>query len=155
MSTNPGEQRTGERHSSAAAFEVRHQLVPNHREVSPSMSVETGALSSESFGELVQVITLDGHCDGLTVADAHGRIRDALDAGRSQIVFDLRGAVSVIPSMLYMLSRGAIEAKAQKGSLAIVKPNHSVWIVFEDAGLDPIFPTFATLQEAVAAASRP
>jgi hypothetical protein len=56
--------------------------------------------------------------------------------------------------MLYMLSRGAIEAKARSGSLAIVRPNDSVWVLFEDAGLGRIFPTFATLGDAVATANR-
>jgi anti-anti-sigma regulatory factor len=155
MSGDRAGHRTDRRHSSAAAFEIRHQLTSlDQREASPAPSVEAVAFSSENIGEFTQVITLDGRCEESTMAEAYRRICDALDAGRTQIVFDLRGLISVERSMLYMLSRGAIEAKARSGRLAIVRPNDHVWVLFEDAGLGRIFPTFATLRDAVATTSR-
>jgi anti-anti-sigma factor len=116
---------------------------------------QTDSLALDSVGELTQVITLDGECDGSTAAEAQERIRAALDSGRTQIIFDLRGVSSVAPSMLYMLSRGAIEAKARNGSLAIVRPNERVWALFEDGGLGRVFPTFPALSDAVAKKRRP
>jgi anti-anti-sigma regulatory factor len=57
--------------------------------------------------------------------------------------------------MLYVLSRGAIEAKARKGRLAIVRPNDSVWALFEQGGLGRVFPTFLALRDAVVTETRP
>lgn len=108
------------------------------------------SFSSDSVGEFTQVITLDGKCDGSTAAEAEERIRDALDSGRTQIVFDLRGVSSVAPSMLHMLSRGAIEAKTREGRLTIIRPNEHVWALFEQGGLGRVFPTFPELKGAFA-----
>jgi anti-anti-sigma factor len=105
---------------------------------------------SDRTGEYTQVLTLDGRCDKTTAAEAERRILAALDAGRTQLVFDLRGVISLSPSMLTMLSRGAIEAKARDGQLAIVRPNPHVWAQFEEGGLGRIFPSFMGLKDALA-----
>jgi anti-anti-sigma factor len=109
------------------------------------------SFSSDRTGEHTQVLTLDGRCDASTAAEAERRILAALDAGRTEIVFDLRGVISVVPSMLAMLSRGAIEAKACDGQLAIVRPNAHVWAQFEEGGLGRVFPSFLGLKDAMAA----
>jgi anti-anti-sigma factor len=106
--------------------------------------------SSDRTGECTQVLTLDGRCDASTAAEAERRILAALDAGRTEIVFDLRGVTSLAPSMLTMFSRGAIEAKARDGQLAIVRPNAHVWALFEERGLGRVFPSFLELKGALA-----
>lgn len=108
------------------------------------------SFSSDRTGECTQVLTLDGRCDASTAAEAERRILAALDAGRTEIVFDLRGVISLAPSMLNMLSRGAIEAKARDGRLAIVRPNAHVWTLFEEGGLGRVFPSFPKLKDALA-----
>ena len=52
--------------------------------------------------------------------------------------------------MLTMFSRGAIEAKARDGQLAIVRPNVHVWALFEEHGLGRVFPSFLELKGALA-----
>jgi anti-anti-sigma factor len=111
------------------------------------------SFSSETTGECTQVLTLDGRCDALTAAEGERRILAALDAGRTEIVFDLRGVTSLVPSMLTMFSRGAIEAKARDGQLAIVRPNVHVWALFEERGLGRVFPSFLELKGALAKAA--
>jgi len=108
------------------------------------------SFSSDRTGECTQVLTLDGRCDASTAAEAERRILAALDAGRTEIVFDLRGVISLAPSMLTMFSRGAIEAKARDGQLAIVRPNAHVWAQFEEGGLGRVFPTYPELKGALA-----
>ena len=108
------------------------------------------SFSSDRTGEHTQVLTLNGRCDATTAAEAERRILAALDAGRTEIVFDLRGVISLAPSMLATLSRGAIEAKARDGELAIVRPNSHVWAQFEEGGLGRVFPSFAGLKDALA-----
>lgn len=107
-------------------------------------------LSSDRAGECTEVLTLDGRCDASTAAEAEKRILDALGAGRTRIIFDLRGVISLAPSFLPVLSRGAIVAKAQNAELALVRPNGHVWAQFEEHGLSGIFATFPSLREAVA-----
>ena len=51
--------------------------------------------------------------------------------------------------MLTMFSRGAIEAKARHGQLAIVRPNVHVWALFEERGLGRVFPSFLELRGAL------
>jgi anti-anti-sigma factor len=106
---------------------------------------QTVFLSSERTGESTQVVTLDGRCDGSAAAAAEQQILAALDAGRTEIVFDLRGVISLAPAMLHVLSRGAIQAKARHGELMIIRPNESVWALFEEGGLGRVFPTFPDL----------
>jgi anti-anti-sigma factor len=113
---------------------------------------QTVSLSSDTTGKCTQVLTLDGRCDESTAAEAEKLILAALDAGRTGIVFDLRGVVSLSPSMLTMLSRGAIQAKARDGRLAIVRPNPHVWALFEQGGLGRVFPSFLELRDALAQA---
>ncbi len=111
---------------------------------------QTVTFSSDATGECTQVLTLDGRCDESTAAEAERRILSALDAGRTEIVFDLRGVISLAPSMLTMFSRGAIEAKVCDGQLAIVRPNAHVWTLFEKSGLGRVFPSFPGLKDALA-----
>ena len=108
------------------------------------------SFSSDSTGEFIQILTLDGRCDASTAAEAERRILAAFDAGRTEIVFDLRGVTSLAPAMLTMFSRGAIEAKARDGQLAIVRPNDHVWALFEEHGLGRVFPSFLELKGALA-----
>jgi len=115
------------------------------------MMAQTVSLATDRVGAFTEVITLDGECDRWTAVAAHERIRGALDEGRTHIIFDLRGVSSIGPSMMYMLSRGAIEAKARNGRLAIVRPNERVWARFEHDGLGRVFPSFVELRDAVGA----
>jgi anti-anti-sigma factor len=111
---------------------------------------QTVTLSSDRTGEHTQVLTLDGRCDASTAAEAEQSILAALGAGRTRIIFDLRGVISLAPSFLPILSRGVILAKAQNGELTLVRPNAHVWALFEEHGLNGIFPNFSDLKEAAA-----
>ena len=110
---------------------------------------QTAYVSSDRTGECTEVLTLDGRCDESTALEAERRIRTALDAGRSEIIFDLRGVIALSPEMLAMLSRGAIEAKARDGHLTIIRPNVHLWAQFEEQGLGRVFPSFAELGAAL------
>jgi len=109
---------------------------------------QTVTLSSDRTGDDTQVLTLDGRCDASTAAEVERRILATLDAGRTEIIFDLRGVISLAPSMLQALSRGSIEAKARNGHLRLVRPNAHVWALFEQRGLGRVFPAFSELREA-------
>jgi anti-anti-sigma factor len=117
---------------------------------------QTVCFSSDTVGQRTQVLTLDGDCDRSAALDAEQRILAALDAGRTEIIFDLRGLTSIDSLMLHVFFRGLVRSRLQAGKLLLIRPNPSVWSIFELNGLDRVFPSSFDLRDALAsAASRP
>jgi anti-anti-sigma factor len=114
---------------------------------------QTASFSSDTIGERTEVLTLNGNCDLSAALHAEQRIVSALDAGRTGIVFDLRGVTSIRRSMLQVLFRALIRM-GQGGRLVLVRPNAHVWALFEQSGLDRGFSTFPDLRGALAEVSR-
>jgi anti-anti-sigma factor len=110
--------------------------------------------SSDTIGRRTQVLTLDGDCDSSAALEAERRILAALGAGRTEIILDLRGLISIDSSMLNVLFRGLIRSSAKDASLLLVRPNASVWTAFELRGLDRVLPTSHDLKDAFARASQ-
>jgi anti-anti-sigma factor len=108
--------------------------------------------SSDTIGRRTQVLTLDGDCDRSAAFEADLRILAALGAGRTEIIFDLRGLISIDSSMLNVLFRGLVRSSAKDGSLLLVRPNETVWTAFEVSGLDRLFPTSHDLKDALSKA---
>ena len=110
-------------------------------------------LASDKIGDRIEVLTLDGKCDRSTARNVEQQIVSALDAGRTEIVFDLRGVTSLGRSMLKVLFRTLIRI-GHNGRLVLVRPNAHVWVRFEQSGLDKGFSSFADLKGALADVSR-
>jgi anti-anti-sigma factor len=110
---------------------------------------QTASLSSDMIGDCTELLTLDGRCDRSTARNAEQRIVSALDAGRTEIVFDLRGVSSLGRSMLKVLFRALIRI-GHNGRLVLVRPNASVWARFEQSGLDKGFSSHTDLKSALA-----
>ena len=113
---------------------------------------QTASLSSDKIGDCIELLTLDGKCDRSTARNAEQRIVSALDAGRTEIVFDLRGVTSLGRSMLKVLFRALIRM-GHNGRLVLVRPNASVWARFEQSGLDQGFSSHTDLKGALAEVS--
>lgn len=112
--------------------------------------------SSDTIGPCTQVLTLDGDCDNSAALEAERRILAAQSAGRTEIILDLRGVISIDSAMLQVLFRGLVRSSAGDGKFHLVRPNASVWTAFELSGLDRVFPTSLDLKNAlVRAASKP
>jgi anti-anti-sigma factor len=109
----------------------------------------TAFLSSDRIADGTEVLTLNGKCDLSTALLAEQRIVSALDAGTTEIIFDLRGVTSIGRSMLQVLFRGLIRM-GRNGRLVLVRPNAHVWALFEESGLDKVFSTFPDLEGALA-----
>jgi anti-anti-sigma factor len=114
-------------------------------------SLSRPAGSADPAGS-AEILTLNGKCDLSTALLAEQRVVSALDAGTTEVIFDLRGVTSLDRSMLQVLFRALIRM-GQHGRLALVRPNAHVWALFEETGLDRGFSTFADLEGALAAAS--
>jgi anti-anti-sigma factor len=113
------------------------------------------SFSSDTIGKHTQVLTLDGRCDLSTALEAEQRIHSALEDGRTEIIFDLRGVSSLGSSVLHVLLRGLIRTKGRSGRLVLIRPNARVWASFESSGLDRAFPTFFDLKHALLKAPKP
>jgi anti-anti-sigma factor len=113
---------------------------------------QTVSLSSDRIDGRTQVLTLDGECDPSTALEAEQRIHAALDAGSTEIIFDLRGLSSLGIHGLNMLFRGLLRTKARSGRFMLIRPNAYVWALFESSGLDHAFSTFTDLDHAFAKA---
>jgi len=115
---------------------------------------QTASFSSDTIGDRTEVLTLNGRCDLSTALQTEQRIVSALDAGRTAIIFDLRGVSSIDRSMLQVLFRALVRI-GQSGRLVLVRPNDHVWALFEQSGLDQGFSTFPDLRGALAEVSLP
>jgi anti-sigma B factor antagonist len=114
--------------------------------------LQTASCSSDKIGDRTEVLTLNGECDLTTAFSAEQRIISALDAGRTEIIVDLRGVTSLGRSMLQVLFRALIRM-GQNGRLVLVRPNAHVWALFEESGMDRAFATFDHLEGALSVAS--
>ena len=110
---------------------------------------QTVGFSSDRIGKGIEVLTLNGECGRSAALHAEQQIVSALDAGRTEIIFDLRGVTSLGNSMLQVLFRALIRI-GQNGRLVLVRPNAYVWTAFELSGLDKGFKTFSDLKGALA-----
>jgi anti-anti-sigma factor len=110
---------------------------------------QTASLSSDRIGSGAEVLALNGKCDLSTALDVEQRIVSALDAGTTDIIFDLRGVTAIGRSMLQVLFRALIRM-GQDGRLVLVRPDAEVWALFEESGLDRGFSTFPDLRAALA-----
>jgi anti-anti-sigma factor len=115
---------------------------------------QTAFFSSDRIGDYTEILTLNGECDRSAALHAEQQIVSAIDAGRTEIIFDLRGVTSLGRSMLQVLFRALIRM-GQNGRLVLVRPNASVWVRFEKSGLDKGFSSFPDLKGALAAVSIP
>jgi anti-anti-sigma factor len=115
---------------------------------------QTASFSSDRIGECTEILTLNGECDRSAALHAEQQIATALDAGRTEMIFDLRGVTSLDRSMLQVLFRALIRM-GQSGRLVLVRPNAYVWARFEQSGLDKGFPNFPDLKGALAEVSTP
>jgi anti-anti-sigma factor len=114
---------------------------------------DTITISSDRIGADTEVLTLDGKCDLLAAVAAERRIVWALAAGANHIIFDLRGVTSFSAPMLHMLFRGLMQVGAENGRLVLVRPNASVWGLFEQNGMDRGFASTPDLKGALVEAA--
>ena len=110
---------------------------------------QIAAFSSDQTDGGTEILTLDGKCELSTALHAEQQIVSALDAGATEIVFDLRGVTWLDQSLLQVLFRARLRM-GQSARLVLIRPNAHVWEVFEESGLDRGFATVSDLKGALA-----
>jgi anti-anti-sigma factor len=111
---------------------------------------QTVSFSSDKIDERTQILTLNGKCGSSTALEAEQQITTALDAGTTELIFDLRGVSSLGSSVLHVLFRGLVRTKERSGRLVLIRPNAHVWALFESNGLDRVFGSYLDLEHALA-----
>jgi anti-sigma B factor antagonist len=114
-----------------------------------------GSCSSELAGDLAEVLMLDGAFDRQNAAQVELALGDAGDAGRPQLVVDLRGVSFLDSTMLRVLIEGLGDTVARGAQLALIRPNATVWRVFVLTGISHSFRSFGRLDEALASMELP
>jgi anti-sigma B factor antagonist len=93
---------------------------------------------------------LDGAFDRSNATQVELALGDAIDAGRPQLVIDLRGVSFLDSTMLRVLLQSLGDTVARGAQLALIRPNATVWRVFVLTGLSHSFHSFGRLDEALA-----
>ena len=75
---------------------------------------QTVSFSSDRISDAIEVLTLNGVCDLSTALDAEQRIGSAVDAGRTEIIFDLRGVDQFRDLIRRLEARGCSPARIEK-----------------------------------------
>src|SRR5687767_13731006 len=114
---------------------------------------QTDSVSSDRIDERTQVLKLDGRCDLSTTVETEQKILADLDAGRTEIIFDLRGVISFGSAVLRVRLRGLIRTKGRSGRLVLIRPNAYACASLARSRMYHAFPTFIDLRTTLASAN--
>lgn len=94
------------------------------------------------------VLSVRGEIDVYTSPLLKEHIVNALESGCSGIVIDMEGVGFIDSSGLGVLVGGLRRARERGGVLRLVCSRESILKTFRITGLDKVFPTFASVDEA-------
>ena len=97
------------------------------------------------------VVSLKGRLDAIQSKQVEEKLLKLIEAGGTKMVLDLGGLeyISSIGLRVFMLA--AKRMKVVKGELALTNVQEPVRKIFDIAGFTPLFRSFPTREEAVAA----
>jgi anti-anti-sigma factor len=98
----------------------------------------------------VPVLTLEGEFDLANVAEARYALGCALTRSRGSVAVDLSRVTFLDAKMLHVLIAGLEQARANRGTLVLIRPHPNVWRAFEVVALDRSFRAYATRGAAIA-----
>ena len=96
------------------------------------------------------VIRVIGRVDAGTYVVLEKKIQEFLDAGQKRIVLELDGTEYLSSAGVRVLISTQKTLKARGGPLSIAQPSDRVTDVLKLAGVDVLFPTYATTVAALA-----
>ena len=108
-----------------------------------------GFYSSQLSGDQTEILMLDGEFDLANAPHFDKAIDAAIEAGRPNLVVDLRGVSFVDSTMLHALIRGFTLVRSRGRHVALIRPNPLVWRLFVLTGLSRKLPTFRGVAEAM------
>jgi anti-anti-sigma factor len=106
----------------------------------------------EPDGTNVAVVTVGGELDLAAASDLLNRVTNVVEAGRQRVVMDLNELTFCDSAGLSVLARLRKRVAQFDGALILARPTSIVRTELELTGMTEVIPTFATLEEAAAAA---
>lgn len=97
----------------------------------------------------VAVVAVAGRVDSATAPDLESKLRELVDAGKSQIVLDLKDVEYMSSAGLRAMVSTLKSVKRVNGDLRLANPSTRVEEVLRLAGLTSIFSIHPTQEEAV------
>ena len=102
----------------------------------------------------VNVLTLRGEIDVYTAPQLRQTIVDLVDGGATKIVVDMRMVEFLDSTGLGVLVEGLRRIKSKDGDLSIVATQDKILKIFDITGLNRAFSLHASVEEAMAGASK-
>lgn len=100
------------------------------------------------------ILSLHGEVDLATAPRVRERMIQLVDAGERSIVVDLDGVAFLDSTGLGVLVGGLRRLRTLGGELKLACANRRILSVLEVTGLDRVFPTYASVDDAVAVAAQ-
>jgi len=107
-------------------------------------------ISREAY-KRVTVITVTGRVDSSTADQFEAAVSDELKTGQRNLIFDLNEVDFLSSAGLRILVMSRKEAQKGGGVVRLAQPSERVKETLEIAGLDVLFESFPSREEAVAA----
>jgi anti-sigma B factor antagonist len=107
-------------------------------------------VQTEQRGDLV-VISIVGELDMASAPHLQAQITELLDNGRSRLIFDLTDVSFCDSTGLSVFVRAKNASDGAGGVVRLAAPQRGVQRILEVSGLVEVLPTYASVDEAVAA----
>ena len=106
-------------------------------------------ITDRKVDEGTHVVAVTGEIDLFTAPEFKQRVSAPIDAGRSNVVVDLRATTFIDSSSLGVLIGAHRRLKLRGGALLVVCESEAIAKTFKITGLDGVFTLAATVEEAV------
>jgi anti-sigma B factor antagonist len=113
------------------------------------MSKPAFQIREREIGRDIHVIEGDGELDLQAAPELRQRLLDAIDAGKTRLVFDLSGATFVDSTAIGVLALGCRRLRPDGGKLAVVCTDENILETFQMIGLERVLPLHTSLEEAL------
>ena len=107
------------------------------------------SITDRQVNDDTHVVAVTGEIDLFTAPEFKQRVSAPIDAGRSNVVVDLRATTFIDSSSLGVLIGAHRRLKLRGGALVVVCDNEAIVKTFRITGLDGVFTLVSSLDDAL------
>jgi anti-sigma B factor antagonist len=107
------------------------------------------SITDRQVNDDTHVVAVTGEIDLFTAPEFKQRVSAPIDAGRSNVVVDLRATTFIDSSSLGVLIGAHRRLKLRGGALVVVCDNEAIVKTFRITGLDGVFTLVPSLEDAL------
>src|SRR6476660_4631105 len=115
-----------------------------------NFDISTEQLSSDAY-----VISLTGEVDLCTAPEFKQQLLEVIGQGGKEVVVDFSGTTFIDSTTLGVLVGGVKRLRTNDGPLSLICNDRNITKIFEITGLDKVFTSYPTREEAVSAIGIP